>query len=127
MTTAPKTSFISEIESGDPLSPGTLAYFRERQRNRVHEVVLQEFLKSGITKADLARRLGKDAAQITRWLAAPGNWEIDTISDFLLAISGGEFQPSISYPLREVAQDHSGPEWLRPTGSESSKAILLWN
>jgi len=50
MTTAPKTSFISEIESGDPLSPGTLAYFRERQRNRVHEVVLQEFLKSGITK-----------------------------------------------------------------------------
>src|SRR6266487_94993 len=112
MTTSPILSFISELESSEPLSEGTLAYFRERQRNRIHDLVLGEFLKSGISKAAFARRIGREPSQITRWLAAPGNWELDTISDFLLAISGAEFRPSLSYPAHEIAQDHSGPDWL---------------
>jgi hypothetical protein len=89
-----------------------MAYFRERQRNRIHELVLGEFLRSGLSKADFARRIGRAPEQITRWLAAPGNWELDTISDFLLGISGAEFRPSLSYPAHEIAEDHSGPDWL---------------
>lgn len=115
MTTSPTPLFISELESGEPLSEGTLAYFRERQRNRIHDLVLGEFLKSGISKAAFARRIGRKPEQITRWLAAPGNWELDTISDFLLAISGAELRPSLSYPAKQSVQDHSGPEWLSPT------------
>ncbi len=91
MTTSPIPSFISELESGGSISEGTLAYFRERQRNRIHELVLKEFLHSGLTKAEFARRIGKKPEQITRWLAAPGNWELDTISDFLLGATRGEF------------------------------------
>jgi hypothetical protein len=73
---------------------------------------LQEFLKSGLNKAEFARRIGRAPEQITRWLAAPGNWELDTISDFLLGTSGAEFDPSISHPLDVPAADHAGPDWL---------------
>jgi transcriptional regulator with XRE-family HTH domain len=40
----------------------------------------------GLTKATLARRLGKAPEQITRWLASPGNLRLDTVSDILLAM-----------------------------------------
>jgi hypothetical protein len=120
MTTSPLPSFVSELENGTTLSEGTLAYFRERLRNRLHDLVLQEFVRSGINRADFARRIGRKPEQITRWLAAPGNWELDTVSDFLLGISGGEFDPQISYPLKEPAQDHSGPEWLNAKASAPS-------
>jgi hypothetical protein len=115
VTTYQTQSSFADILSGEPLSEGTLAYFRERQRNRIHELVISEFLKSGISKADFARRIRRDPAQITRWLASPGNWELDTISDFLIGISGGEFDPQISYPAREEIQPEAGPAWLSRT------------
>ena len=37
------------------------------------------------TKADIARVLRRDPAQITRWLGGPTNWTLDTISLLLLA------------------------------------------
>ena len=133
MTTYQTQSSFAEISSGEPLSESTLAYFRERQRSRIHEFVISEFLKSGMTKAEFARRIGRDPAQITRWLANPGNWELDTISDFLLGISGGEFEPKISYPAEAKIQDQEGPDWLTSDdsmlesmgGSPDFKSVLV--
>ena len=81
----------------EPLSVADIAYFRERLRNRVHDAVLSFFLAqskdTGISKALVAKRLGKRPEQITRYLASPGNWTLDTVSDLLLALNA---EPEIS-------------------------------
>lgn len=63
-----------------------IAYFRERFRGEINEVIANSFSASGLTKADLARKLGRRPEQITRWLSAPCNLEADTISDLCLAL-----------------------------------------
>ena len=106
MSTSAKPHFLSEILEGKPIPKGKLAFFQERFRDHLYELVVSEFLKreqAGVlTKAAVAHRLGKDPSQITRWLGAPGNWELDTVSDLLLAIAQAE--PAISLtPLAEKA------------------------
>lgn len=102
MTASPTTSFLSELyDDNGTLPVGVQEYFRQRQRNRFYELVIREFLKSGLTKAALARRMGRKPEQITRWLSAPSNWTLDTVSDLLLAICKGELEDKVSYPLAE--------------------------
>ena len=76
------------------------AYFRDRLRDKLHELVLTEFLQQSkdgrITKAQLAQRIGKDMDQVTKLLGAPGNWTLDTVSDLLLAL-GAKLSLSVSY------------------------------
>jgi hypothetical protein len=86
--------------SGRAKIPGpTLAYFRTRTRMRMFTLVRRELRKSGLTKAVLAQRLGKGADQINHWLATPQNWTLDTLSDFLFAISGAELDNTVSHPF----------------------------
>jgi hypothetical protein len=88
-----QTGFLSEILAGGKIPPAKLAYFRERLRNRIHQFVLREFMEKqieGLTQADVARSLGRRPEQINRWLGSPGNWELDSISDLMLAISKSE-------------------------------------
>lgn len=119
MTTSP-TSFLSEILSGEPIPLGTMAYFQERTRNRLYEFVIKEFLASGLSKADVARRINKRPEQITRWLGAPGNWTFDTVSDLLLAISAAELEPAKSGLAGRAPRNFIGPEWI---GAASSQAL----
>jgi hypothetical protein len=88
-----QTSVLSEVRSGDPISPGTLAYLGERARNRYYDFVLKRFRASGLTKADLARRIGKGQDRINHLLGAPGNWTIDTIAELLAGVSQEELRP----------------------------------
>jgi len=74
------------------------AYYRRRQQNRVFEAIVKLFAeeaeRGAISKKKLAELLKKDPAQITRWLSAPTNLELDTISDILLAMGAEmDFQP----------------------------------
>src|SRR5687767_14373506 len=96
MTTFQLTPLLSEILDAETISEDRLMYFRARLRNRIHAVVLSQFLKAekekGFTKADLARRLGRKPEQITRWLGLPGNWTIDTYSDLLLGMG---YEPTL--------------------------------
>jgi hypothetical protein len=78
-----------------------LSYFRTRNRMRLFTLVHQEFEKSGVSQADLAARLAKGSDRICRILGAPGNWTVDTVSDFLFALSGAEIRYTIAYPLRK--------------------------
>jgi hypothetical protein len=93
MDTSP-TSFLSEILEGiegKEIPKHKLAYFRARLRSRIYDLVVSEFdqlqKQENATKADLARRIGRDAALISRWLSAPSNWTLDTISDLLIAMA----------------------------------------
>lgn len=74
------------------------AYYRRRQQNHVFAAIAALFAeeagKGNISKKELAEILGKDPAQITRWLSEPRNLELDTISDMLLAM-GAEMDHSV--------------------------------
>jgi len=73
-----------------PKSRREIAYYKQRQRNlqqtELAAFFAEEAEQRGITKKDLADVLGKDPAQITRWLSAPTNLETDTITEILLAL-----------------------------------------
>jgi transcriptional regulator with XRE-family HTH domain len=83
-----QTTGLSEPVGTDKISIGTLGYVRARHRQRQYDLVIREFKKSGLTQADLARRLGKSPEVISRLLARPSNWEADTFADLLFATSG---------------------------------------
>ena len=98
-----------------------VSYYRQRQKNRVFTELVQFFAQEaerrGITKKDLAAALGKDPAQITRWLSAPANFELDTLSDLLLALDAEmdhkivrfEDRPKPNYAHPLIA-NHTGTE-----------------
>jgi len=107
----------SEIESGDVLSPGTKAYFRERLRNRLYDLIIRElevYKAKGLTQTNLATRIGKGTDQISRLLSGPGNVTVDTVSDMLLGMSGAELEMTISHPHSSNSRNLRGPDWLTP-------------
>jgi transcriptional regulator with XRE-family HTH domain len=79
--------------------PREMFYFRQRFRNRVYNRMAAFFAREaeerGITKKVIAERLGKDPAQITRWLSGPANLTMDTLSDLLFAMEAEPEPPRI--------------------------------
>ena len=90
MTTYQTADVWTQISKAKELPQKALGYFRARLKNRLHELILIEFMKlekkRGFTKSDMAKRIHKKPEQITRLLGAPGNWTLDTVSDLLLAM-----------------------------------------
>jgi hypothetical protein len=106
MRTSRNTS-LREPSGTSRVPEGTLAYFRTRNKHRMYSLVIGEFKRSGISQADLARRLGKGTDVLCRWLRSPGNWTLDTLSDLLFAISGAEPAHAVRHPLRASSQARS--------------------
>jgi transcriptional regulator with XRE-family HTH domain len=113
------TSRIPQVSDRD------IFYYRQRQKNRVFSKIAAYFAEEaerrGITKHDIAEALGRDPSQITRWLSAPSNLTLDTISDLLLAL-GAEMdhpicrfedraKPNAAHPLIEkfLTANYSAP------------------
>lgn len=118
------TSSLSKPTGSEQVPAGALSYMRTRLRLRLHSLVLKEFAGSGLSQADLARRLGKKPELVCRWLAAPANFRLSTLSDLLFAINGGEVVDQIQYPLDQAARNDSLPEWLiDDTGIDSATNI----
>jgi hypothetical protein len=101
-----------------PISLREIAYYRRRHQNRLFSELAQFFAHEAdngrITRKEIAQKLSKDPAQITRWLSAPSNLELDTISDILLAM-GAEMdnrivrfvdraKPNFAHPLTIFSQ-----------------------
>ena len=100
-----QTIGLCEPSGSAKISAGTLGYVCARHRQRQYDLVIREFKKSGLTQADLARRLGKSREVISRLLARPGNWESDTFSELLFGISGAVPTYRVHYPLSRRASD----------------------
>ena len=129
MTTSQRKPFLSEVLNEDRIPLGKLSYFRERFRDRLYDLVLDEFFKqeseTGLTRAEVARRIGRRPEQITRWFGAPGNWTLETVSDLLLAISKSE--PDVSLlPLggRAVRNYREVPLPTQYSSPEASRHAL---
>lgn len=126
--TTPQTSFLSEIENGEPIPVGKLSYLRERTRNLLYDFIVRKFIeaeKQGLTQAELARRIGKRPEVVNRMLGSPGNWRIDTISDLLVGISAEELEPKSVSLLNRARRNQQHPEWLQEclSDSHSSRGI----
>lgn len=133
MPTSQAILFLSEIIEGSCIPDEKLNYFRARLKNRLHAMVLAQFMNlekdRQFTRADLARRLGKKPEQITRWLGAPGNWTLDTVSDLLLGM-GNEPTLAISN-LAHGAIQPAKEQWkmasinLNATGNETESLASM--
>jgi len=81
---------LRPLADGGVIPESTRAFFRERIRIRLHQFLLAEFLRQsrerGLTRKALAERIERRPESITRWLNGPGNMELDTLSDLLLAM-----------------------------------------
>lgn len=97
MSSSQTNTIASEILSDDPLSEGTLAYLEARAKNAFYDYVITKFREaeqsSGLTKAKLARRVGKGPDRISQLLGAPGNWTLKIIATLLAGISKEELLP----------------------------------
>ena len=123
MTTSQTNSFLSEVLSASVIPAGKLAYFRGRLTNRFHALVLEEFARlesEGVmTRADLARRIAREPAQITRWLGTPGNWTLDTISDLLIGMG---YEPGLSLVnLRQANEQFASTTPQLPSEQEATR------
>lgn len=126
MTTSLKRRSLSKPERGERIALYDLATVRSRNRNKAHSLLLEEFAKSELSKAELAAMLGKRPEQITRWLAGPSNLTLDTISDLVFALRGRFLVLSCKDELGKAKSNHSAPEWLTlPTGRPHWEAIKV--
>jgi hypothetical protein len=125
MNTSQTTPFLSEILNGQTIPLGKLAYFRQRLLNRFYDLILGEFLKQeqrGLTKAEVARRIGRRPEQVTRWLGAPGNWTLETVSDLSLAISKAEPEVELITLENLPPRNFERPDWLDASNQEEKIA-----
>jgi hypothetical protein len=124
MTTS-QTAFLPEGE--DAISPDKLGYLHARIAYGFYDYVLRRFLSasqhSGLTKAELARRIGKSPAVVNRLLASPGNWTLETLSSLLAGICAEEFVPSSKSLLNRQPRNFTEPDWIsRRPDSRSAAA-----
>ncbi len=105
-----RTTFLYKPIPGERVPTGTFVYMRARAKQHAYNLVIKEFIDSDISKAELARRLGKGADRVSKILAGPANWTIDTQSDLLFAIRGGVPKYSIDYPLDRPPRNFSARE-----------------
>lgn len=88
-----QTSLSQELDA-DVIPAGALAYVGQRAKNTYYHFVMSKFRERKMTQAELARKIGKNPAQMNRMLASPGNWTIETIAVLLAGICGEEVTPS---------------------------------
>ncbi len=115
MTISQKNSMLSEIESGLPIPKSKRAYFQARLQHRLYDFVVTKFQEKakaeGLTKAELARRIGRRPESITRLLCSPGNWRLETVSDLLLGIAAEELDMASTSLLNRAPRNFNRPDW----------------
>jgi transcriptional regulator with XRE-family HTH domain len=81
---------MEATSKASPVSKRDIFYYRQRMKNRVFTELASFFAteaaQNHLTKREIANRLQCDPSLVTRWLSAPGNVTLETISDLLLAL-----------------------------------------
>ncbi len=111
--TISRDTWLYKPTSDERVPYATQGYMRSRFRNHVHSLLLRELKKSGLTQAQLARRAGKRPDIVCRLIGTPANIELNTLSDLLFAMGGGEPRMAVAYPLEAPPRNSQRPEWLK--------------
>ncbi len=132
MTTSPTTAVRSAIQGSAPFPKGVLAYLCARTRSDYFGMVhakLREAEAAGLTRAALAKRIGKSPTRLSHILAAPGNWTLDTVTELLLGISGEQLQPQthriLDKPSRNINHSEVLDLNLNQTTTSKNEAIVV--
>jgi transcriptional regulator with XRE-family HTH domain len=100
---------LAASHDGGPIAESRLVYLQERLRGRFFDFLLSRFeaaREHGLSQAKLARRINKSPEVINRWLSAPANLTLDSMSDLFAGISAEEPEFSTSSLLgRAVVND----------------------
>jgi len=121
------------MPTGDePISKGVLSYMSARYQTNVHSLVLEEFERSGMTSAQVARRLRMDPGQLARLLGNPSNMTLDTLSGLLFAIAGKEPDTNaLKYGEMDARQNEfkevhvSSADIIQPVIMRETKIVFL--
>lgn len=89
-----------------------LRYAGANARHVAHNCVVEAFERSGLTKAQLAQRLGCDPSRVGRMLNTPANITVSTMGELLFAIDGSMPTITCSNHLQERPRNYLGPDWL---------------
>jgi hypothetical protein len=87
------SSELAAGPDGPPISESKLVYLRTRLRARFFDFLMERFERAhdaGLNQAKLAKRIRKTPDLISRWLGAPGNLTLDSISDLIAGIDAEE-------------------------------------
>lgn len=97
----------------DPKPIRDLSYYQQRYRNRVFSrivsFVAEQSHRQKMTQKDIADKIRKDPATISRILRSPSNLTLDTISDILLAFEAEAEPPEIVF-----FRDRPTPNYIHP-------------
>lgn len=113
MTLSLKRRSLCKPKRGEQIHLYDLGVMRARNKNKAHSLLLEIFQESGMTKAEIAKMLGKKPEQVTRWLAGPGNLTLETLSDLIFAIRGEAFTLSLKDDLSRAKSNRKQPDWLQ--------------
>lgn len=96
---------------GEVILPFWLGYFREAFREELNEQLLELCSSADLSKAEIARRIGRRPEQVTRWMNSPSNLESDTVSDIALAFGS---RPRVTFEKiafgEEIGEEDSQKE-----------------
>lgn len=75
-------------------------YMAQRAKWHAFDLVMDEYKRSGISEAELERRLSvrHGKAWVSQALSSPTSWTIETLAELLFAISGAEPKFSVGFP-----------------------------
>jgi hypothetical protein len=105
-----------------------IAYYRQRYQNRFFaklvSFITEEAQRNKITKKDMAEKLGKDPAQLSRLLSHPSNLTLDTVSDLLLALDAEAEPPEIVRFSERRQPNYIHPLIARVVGAQAKTSAL---
>ena len=128
MSIFPNRSKLSDPTNVDVIPPEDFTYVVTRAQLDAFNAVHRELKFSNIQRNELAKRLGMNEGQLSRLLAAPGNWGLGTAAKIFWAIGGGRIKFDLDYPMKKSRRNDTQP-WREPDLSVSkanTSKTLTW-
>ncbi len=118
---------LREGHDGSEIPEAKRVYFQRRLRDRFFDFLREGFEReeaNGLTQAKLARRIHKSPEVISRWLNAPSNLTLDTISDLMIGIGAEEPTFRAESLINNVAENSSHLAEDEQDSSDLLKSVI---